>query len=137
MAKIDEYKHPKWQEMRLKVMERDGFRCNICIDKEAPLHVHHKKYPKNKKIWEVHPDDLETLCESCHKDVESFVSFARERGASLILLFERVIGIGKPEDMLKMLEDSCSDELSGEIEGAVASAIAVLRLAYEIKGVKE
>lgn len=55
---------PRWQKKRLKILERDGFKCCFCDDKETTLHVHHKKY--NGQPWEAKNKDLETLCEHCH-----------------------------------------------------------------------
>ena len=133
MAKIDEYKHPKWQEMRLRVMQRDSFRCFICGGKEETLHVHHKKYPKNKKIWECDIFDLETLCESCHKDVEDFVNFARENGAVLTLVLERVLGIGKPAELLQMISDANAETLPDKELVAAEIGITAFRRAFEYR----
>lgn len=62
-------KHPKWQKKRLEIMQRDNFQCQCCLNKEETLNVHHRKYIKNKKIWEYDNDDLITLCDSCHNEV--------------------------------------------------------------------
>lgn len=59
-------KDPRWQEMRLKIMERDGFSCFHCYDNKKTLNVHHLIYIKDAKPWEYNPDDLITLCEECH-----------------------------------------------------------------------
>lgn len=61
----DLYKHPKWQQKRLRIMERDGFRCCACGDAESSLHVHHFLYSGSP--WEVSDHHLQTLCEQCHK----------------------------------------------------------------------
>ena len=61
-------KDPRWQRKRLEVMQRDGFECTWCGDKEKTLNVHHVRYRRGKKPWEYDPDDLTTLCEDCHKD---------------------------------------------------------------------
>jgi len=64
----DKLRDPRWQKLRLKVMERDGFRCQCCGDKESTLNVHHLRY--TKQPWDTPMDALETLCEPCHKDRE-------------------------------------------------------------------
>lgn len=64
----EKLRHPKWQEKRLRIFERDGFQCVYCKDKETTLHVHHKKYHGNP--WECENDYLVTLCEMCHDVVE-------------------------------------------------------------------
>jgi hypothetical protein len=63
----EQLKDPRWQQLRLKVMERDGFQCQECGDKTETLNVHHKRYVKGRKAWEYEADDLVTLCETCHE----------------------------------------------------------------------
>ncbi len=58
------WKHPRWQQLRLKVFERDGWECVGCGDKEETLVAHHLRYcglPYESPI-----EDLQTLCQSCH-----------------------------------------------------------------------
>jgi hypothetical protein len=74
---IELLKHPEWQKMRLKILERDKFKCRYCLDKETTLHVHHMYYTNHPdgerlKPWEYHPDSLITLCEKCHSNVDKF-----------------------------------------------------------------
>jgi hypothetical protein len=59
-------KHPKWQEKRLRVMERAGFACEWCEASEAALHVHHTRYRRGAKPWEYEDDELLCLCVDCH-----------------------------------------------------------------------
>ena len=59
-------KDPRWQKLRLQIMERDGFRCVICGDDKKTLNVHHVIY-KKRNPWD-YPEYLyQTLCEDCHK----------------------------------------------------------------------
>jgi hypothetical protein len=67
-------KDPRWQKMRLKVMERDGFRCDHCDSVDNSLNVHHLIYIKNAKPWEYDPDDLLTLCEGCHRNLTNAIN---------------------------------------------------------------
>lgn len=60
-------KHPKWQEKRLRILERDRFACTECFDTTSTLHVHHAYYEKGLAPWEYPDESLETLCESCHE----------------------------------------------------------------------
>jgi hypothetical protein len=64
---LDLYKHPKWQQARLRVMERDHWKCVACDDAESTLHVHHFYYDGNP--WDVADEFLQTLCEKCHGDL--------------------------------------------------------------------
>lgn len=64
---IDSFKNPKWQKKRLHILSRDNFTCQMCGEKETPLHVHHFYYKKNCKPWEYSDNAMVTLCERCHK----------------------------------------------------------------------
>jgi hypothetical protein len=76
MAKTyyEKLKDPRWQKKRLEVMERDGWECTRCGVKDQTFNVHHWKYAKSGNPWDSDIDDLDTLCEGCHKKVED--SFA-------------------------------------------------------------
>jgi hypothetical protein len=56
---------PRWQRLRLEVMQRDNFLCCCCKDGTTMLNVHHKKY--NGAPWEVPAEELQTLCRPCHE----------------------------------------------------------------------
>jgi hypothetical protein len=60
-------KDPRWQKVRLQILERDGWACKICGNNQQTLHVHHNKYLKKTDPWD-HPSLLlATLCEDCHQ----------------------------------------------------------------------
>ena len=62
----EKLRDPRWQKRRLEIMERDNFTCRVCgrgINDGTPLNVHHKKYKKDKEIWEYSNNMLITLCE--------------------------------------------------------------------------
>ena len=65
--RADGYTHPKWQELRLRAMERDQFSCKKCGAKDKQLHVHHLKYTVGAEVWESPLEDLETRCCTCHE----------------------------------------------------------------------
>jgi hypothetical protein len=67
---FEKLRDPRWQQMRLNVMGRDGFQCRDCLSKEKTLNVHHAYYEKGKDPWDYHPDSLVTLCEDCHAVAE-------------------------------------------------------------------
>lgn len=52
-------------------MQRDGFACQICGDKETTLHVHHLHYIPDRAYWDYEDWELITLCENCHKNEHS------------------------------------------------------------------
>jgi len=67
-------KDPRWQELRLRVMDRDGFCCSHCYSKEKTLNVHHLIYKKNANPWDYDPSELLTLCEECHEKLTKSLS---------------------------------------------------------------
>ena len=67
----EKLKDPRWQRKRLEIMQRDGFGCTFCGDEESTLNVHHHYYEKGMSPWEYPNEALTTLCEGCHRAVES------------------------------------------------------------------
>jgi hypothetical protein len=63
----EKLRDPRWQRMRLEVMQRDGFSCQECGDTQTTLNVHHKHYLRGRDPWQYPLTALETLCENCHK----------------------------------------------------------------------
>lgn len=57
---------PRWQQRRLKTLERAGWMCEECGNSERTLHVHHKLYRKGAAPWEYTDAELKCLCEHCH-----------------------------------------------------------------------
>jgi 5-methylcytosine-specific restriction endonuclease McrA len=62
-----------WGKVRKLVLERDKYKCQICITKFAPynydkkdLEIHHRTY-KNHKNELNNLNDLITLCKYCHE----------------------------------------------------------------------
>jgi len=66
----EKLKDPRWQKKRLKIFERDGFKCPYCNDETTTLHVHHEKY--EGEPWEIDDEFLKTACEVCHAIIEDF-----------------------------------------------------------------
>lgn len=58
-------KDPRWQKKRLRVFERDGWKCRKCGSTRTTLHVHHLKYTR-KYPWNEPIKHLITRCERCH-----------------------------------------------------------------------
>lgn len=85
-------KHPKWQKKRLEVMERSGFRCEICGSKEKTLHVHHAYYKKGNMPWEYPLGSLHCLCELCHSEVTELTNDIKDS-----------IGSKSPHDLSRIL----------------------------------
>jgi 5-methylcytosine-specific restriction endonuclease McrA len=66
MSYRDDLEHPKWQQKRLRIFERDGWRCVACGADDIQLHAHHTAYTKGAKPWEYDDDIIVTLCKNCH-----------------------------------------------------------------------
>lgn len=72
---------PNWQQQRQKVLERDDFRCRTCgAGGSTLLHVHHIRpfraygyIPGENENYRLanEPDNLVTLCPSCHRRAEA------------------------------------------------------------------
>ena len=62
----EKLKDPRWQKMRLKILERDGWCCRICRKKDKTLHVHHLQY--GDEPWETEDRYLITVCADCHEE---------------------------------------------------------------------
>lgn len=68
--------HPLWQKKRLEIFERDKFTCQICLDTETTLHVHHIYYDKTYQTlaWEYPPHAYKTLCSDCHEAITKHIA---------------------------------------------------------------
>jgi hypothetical protein len=64
---IKKLRDPKWQKIRLKILERDEWHCQQCGNAKETLHVHHRYYEKGKEPWDYPLEALITLCEFCHE----------------------------------------------------------------------
>lgn len=51
-------------------MKRDKFKCKLCNDTETTLNIHHLQYTA-ENCWDELEENLVTLCEHCHKEIES------------------------------------------------------------------
>lgn len=129
MAKYSELlKDPRWQRKRLKILERDGFLCQSCLDGESTLHVHHTVYSKGLP-WEVPDSCLITLCENCH---------AQEEGLKGIDMYSLIANTGLTRNMLVGLLDLMSYRLT-TVEGNLEYKVGnlgkdIMRPAFEDNG---
>lgn len=55
--------------MRLRVFERDGWKCRCCNETSTTLHAHHVAYhPLADGPWDYDDSTIVTLCSDCHAD---------------------------------------------------------------------
>lgn len=60
---------PRWQQLRLRVFERDNWTCRNCGEKNKTLNAHHFHYhPCAEGPWDYDPETIITLCADCHSD---------------------------------------------------------------------
>jgi len=55
------------KKKRLEILERDGWECRACLEKEKTLHVHHIFYLPRMDPWDIPSGLLITLCKDCHR----------------------------------------------------------------------
>ena len=63
----EKLKDPRWQKVRLKILERDEWACQQCFDSSTSLVVHHLYYEQDKEPWDYPDAAFITLCERCHE----------------------------------------------------------------------
>jgi len=103
---LEKFKDPRWQQLRLRVFERDRWACQKCFNTESTLNVHHRYYLKDKEPWEYQMEALITLCEECHnQEVELRPSYEQDLLFALRekFLAEEVRKIGIGFHMMPML----------------------------------
>lgn len=62
-----QYKDPRWQRKKYKIMEQRSWQCEWCRTTDHQLRVHHAYYERGKMVWEYPDDSLYCLCDRCHK----------------------------------------------------------------------
>lgn len=78
MTYAEKLQNPKWQEKRLRIMDRDKFQCQTCGSQSKNLNVHHRFYIKGREPWEYGDETLETLCRDCHEIVSKAQEYLKE-----------------------------------------------------------
>lgn len=75
MTYKDQLLDPRWQKKRLEILSRDKFTCQLCLDTETTLHIHHKYYDKTYQTlaWEYPNHSLLTICSDCHVAITKHV----------------------------------------------------------------
>jgi 5-methylcytosine-specific restriction endonuclease McrA len=58
--------NPKWQKLRLEIMQAADFKCEDCGCRDTELQVHHCAYISGKMPWEYDSSLLMCVCDRCH-----------------------------------------------------------------------
>lgn len=136
----DALRDPRWQKKRLKILERDGWKCVECNAEDKPLHVHHSYYhPGFEGPWAYPDHSLLTLCEECHSVEESLLSEIRQkfipwitdrgfnRAQYLFQLFLSIsVGLGGDERNLLVGDPLTSKEIS-ELCESITQTLKTMR----------
>lgn len=88
MTYADKLKHPNWQKMRLKVLQKAKFTCKLCKDTETELHVHHNYYEDDTDPWDYPLNAFTCLCKHCHHEVEYKKKTGNKFDIRLIKIFK-------------------------------------------------
>lgn len=144
-------RRPEWQRKRLEIMQRDGFKCVECGEKERTLNVHHCYYTKGAMPWDYPGEALRTLCEPCHEDYSGSLAalqkvvgkMGREQiealrgAASAVLLLSKIIphivleGADGPVDGLNPFDCGVADYFGVGVENLYIYATAEDRITMD------
>ena len=88
----EKLRDPRWQKVRLEVMNKARFCCQMCGDHEATLNIHHVNYTKGKEPWDYESENFRCYCEDCHKEIEESIKEFRELccGCTLPMTIQKV-----------------------------------------------
>lgn len=86
------YQSPEWKAVRLRVIQRDGS-CRLC-GSTARLTVHHITPAADDDMAALDPDNLVTLCSTCHGRIDG-PKAARARKAAQARRARAPRGIGR------------------------------------------
>lgn len=70
-AYAEKLRDPRWQKLRLEVLQRDEFACTMCGDGASTLMVHHGYYIAGRDPWEYPLECFHTCCEACHHSADA------------------------------------------------------------------
>lgn len=149
MTYSEKLKHPKWQKKRLRILERDGFECCNCGDRNSTLEIHHHQYKGwNTNPWDYDDEHLQTLCSKCHRKITDDLKVSRgflsnnDAVLNLVLLLSRHQEEGHIGpflyDMVRLISDAAllggddgpeRDELAKRLSVASGSIEQALKLA--------
>lgn len=108
----------RWLVRRREILNRDGYRCLLCGDKDdillghhAVLNVHHLRYKTGRKPWEYPDCDLVTLCSKCHSTIHKLEIELEARKSKISSRW--ICGIKKDDDgSIKAGNVLVSDEMN-------------------------
>lgn len=118
---VEKLKDPRWQKMRLEVLNRDDFSCVSCGDSEETLHIHHCYYDWELEPWEYELKSLITLCATCHEQ-ETAIGYTYKNKLSAEIARNGVFSDGFAEIVLAI---ECGHGLFFENEPSITALCQV------------
>jgi len=105
---------PRWQQLRLKVFERDNWQCRGCESNDKTLHAHHPVYrPYAEGPWDYDASEIITLCADCHED--QHISLESSHANALLALvragYWNAYDMDALSDIFSVLKKSDIDQL--------------------------
>lgn len=62
----------RWKQIAKEARARAKYKCQLCGEKDQPLHVHHNTYEHIYREAD-YPEDLVVLCKDCHTFVHKYL----------------------------------------------------------------
>ena len=78
MSYADKLTDPRWQKLRLKILQAANWKCEDCGRRDLTLEVHHCAYPAGKMPWQCPPALLMAVCKRCHTTRQRLENSLRE-----------------------------------------------------------
>lgn len=79
MTYAEQLKDPRWLEVKVQILRRDGFTCVCCKETNKRMNVHHGVYFKDRMAWEYESQYLHTVCDDCHFIAHQFIDSINEK----------------------------------------------------------
>lgn len=103
---------PRWQQLRLRVFERDEWKCRACGETSKTLNAHHPVYhPLAEGPWDYETDSIITLCSKCHHD-EHIELDASKANVLIALVKMGYWGSYEMDSLCDVLNSLTKDELT-------------------------
>jgi hypothetical protein len=131
-------KDPRWQKLRLEVLQRCEWKCQLCLNTKDTLFVHHNYYSSGRDPWDYPPEDLHAYCEDCHlaadaqriewQEVAGPFTFEEREGLIHVVNCFRAI---KPTEGRSELMDQLCDFLNEHMRSLVSgtpSRLAIVQV---------
>lgn len=121
----EQLKDPRWQKKRLERLSLARWECENCGSGTETLNVHHVRYLKGRKPWEYSDDELQVLCQSCHKEHHAAEDAVKQVFASNSIFSPSLMGLcagyldagcDLGEDLQPLFDSGCGEHyLAGVI----------------------